>query len=704
MAHRYVLIAALLLLTRGAVGKTTVTAEVGWGERVRPGRWTPITLRMTDSDVRAAEVEVYAPQTGSYGMRVWQHVTLGPAPTTVQLYAPLHPGGWEGPAVTIRDARTHKELAHYPSEAVAPTPYYNTMVDAGSRFVGVSGGRTQLQSLGGQVGDLKLTAGYLEPRLLPRAPIGYDGLDLLVLNRPDLSAITPEQQTAILDWVRGGGSLLLWPGDDPLPADAPLTRALPCRVEGIRDYVLSPEDRERLAPSGRAAGIRGRELVADAAAGGAEEIELFETSPGAAFARRHGLGRIVVVPFDLSQLPFPNAAAAGAVWVPAIRGMGLLPAESGAKPNDSNYYYGADPDLRRELAATGGVQERLGDIPGLGQFGFSYVALVLIGMMVVVGPVDWFVLKKLGRQPWTWVTTSGWIALVTLGAVYAGHALKSGALHYRSATVVDQIDGATVGETSLGLVYSPRTAEYHLDAADSPPGPAADPPAGWWSPASAEQYSRGGLVNDISFHQARGGNPIDPMVINVWNMRVLRGETAAAGTPYLDADLTWQAGADGKPWRITGTVKNLTDRPLANLRLATRFGWAGGGSDPGEVASVVVAQLGPGATAAIDVPCPPRVAAETSGNGHSLYGAQTQELWAATLNLSGRRAARADGLVSGGRWAAVSAECPDPVPPAVLRETGAKERHFKIVRAVVPVAGEPPLAPAGVAPPAGAAN
>src|SRR3712207_9534847 len=69
-------------------------------------------------------------------------------------------------------------------------------------------------------------------------------------------------------------------------------------------------------------------------------------------------------------------------------------------------------------------------------------------------------LKKLGRQPWTWVTTAGWIGLVTVGAVFAGHLIKSGELHYRTVQLVDQVGGETVGEVSLACVYSPRSEEH----------------------------------------------------------------------------------------------------------------------------------------------------------------------------------------------------------------------------------------------------
>jgi hypothetical protein len=53
----------------------------------------------------------------------------------------------------------------------------------------------------------------------------------------------------------------------------------------------------------------------------------------------------------------------------------------------------------REQAAMAQTLNWMGSIPGAGTFGFSYIAAVLIVMMLIVGPVDWIVLKMMGRQP-----------------------------------------------------------------------------------------------------------------------------------------------------------------------------------------------------------------------------------------------------------------------------------------------------------------
>src|SRR5262249_18706100 len=131
-------------------------------------------------------------------------------------------------------------------------------------------------------------------------------------------------------------------------------------------------------------------------------------------------------------------------------------------PNQQKNYYTQNIDVsasRRAMAANR-VMDMLGNVPGLGSFDFFYIALVMCGMMVIVGPIDWIVLKKLGRQPWTWTTTAGWIALITLGAMYIGSMFKSGDLHFRTLRLIDQADGMCIADTDAIGIYSPRTGEY----------------------------------------------------------------------------------------------------------------------------------------------------------------------------------------------------------------------------------------------------
>src|SRR5207248_9801943 len=81
---------------------------------------------------------------------------------------------------------------------------------------------------------------------LPTNPIGYDCLDVLILNAPDLSSLSAEQQQAIADWVRTGGNLLMWPADTPVPESGPPIDLLPCRIGTSAVIELNPEELKKV--------------------------------------------------------------------------------------------------------------------------------------------------------------------------------------------------------------------------------------------------------------------------------------------------------------------------------------------------------------------------------------------------------------------------------------------------------------------------
>ena len=179
------------------------------------------------------------------------------------------------------------------------------------------------------------------------------------------------------------------------------------------------------------------------------------------------------------------------------------------------------PMSKPRTARSTQIADFLGNVPGAGRISFGFIAAILIGMMVIVGPVDWFVLKKLGQQPWTWVTTSGWIALITLCAVYAGHIFKSGTLHYKTLRTVDQVENGVVGISDYVAIYSPRTRTYQLETE----------PDGWWQPAAFNNSRGTSLKLDMDFHQTSEGNTPDEMLVNVWSLRFLRATASRQALP-----------------------------------------------------------------------------------------------------------------------------------------------------------------------------
>ncbi|MEO6436069.1 MAG: hypothetical protein ABIP55_09940 [Tepidisphaeraceae bacterium] len=563
--------AALFLGAAGASAKTAVDVSVGWGDRFRPGRWTPLYVTVSDSTQRQAVVEVYAPTDRRYAMRIREGLAIGPTPVTIPIYVPVSYELNET-SISIHDADSYKRLENV---ILSDQPAFNgaagpQAIGNNQLFIGISGKAGTERLVQSQFQQPNIATSYLAPSRLPATSIGYDMLDVLVLNQPDLGRISVEQQQAIVDWVRSGGLLVMWPGPEPVPASSPLLSILPAAIGENRAYAIGAVPPSEVGLPARFSKLTGRELTSPTA--DAKPIAIFENAAAATTAHRRwvGYGQVMLLPVDVSTLVFNDNGKALAFWRRVLKDVVAIPVAD--KDNNNYYPYGvADPSRAMALRST---MDWISDIPGAGRFGFTYVAGVLLVMMFIVGPVDWFVLKKLGRQPWTWVTMSGWVALVTLGAIYIGHIFKSGEVFFRTASVIDEAGGSRVAAVDVAGIYSPQTTRYNLSLQ----------PESWWRPASEiNPYGASGLQLVLDFHQDYRGNRPTPIVINVWNMRFIEGADHSPAAQTIDAKLRRNGN------RVIGTISNRGELPLSALRVRTQRGMA-----------TIKATLAPGQSTEID--------------------------------------------------------------------------------------------------------
>lgn len=712
-----VLIAGLLVSS--AAPATTLDVKTGWDGNVRNGRWMPIFITASHPKPTQGLIELAVPQRGSYVMQLRQFVALGPQETTVILYAPAAEDYGDPITVVLRDAESGKTLARWPADDADPfSRRFDHTISPQEKLVGVTGSNRRLDTFQ-QYSGIQMRAAPLKQELLPDQVVGYDPLDLLVLNRADLNSIEPSRQQAIADWVRAGGMLLLWPSDEPTPTESPIGRILPARIGAPKDYAFSEKQRRSAGFVDRIKGMMGFELTPTA---DAQPLEMLDADPAGArmtaYARQHGFGRVIVSPVNLNDFYF-NSTSDGTEFHRRVLGrFGDYDPDGGVRS-----YYGHDPATQLQSNAMAELQDHLANVPGAGRFGFSYVVWVVLGMMAVVGPIDWFVLRKLGRQPWTWVTTAGWISLITVGALYIGKVFKSGNLHYRTVTLIDQAGDQVVARTTLAGIYSPQTTEYHLDApstqtdATGKPVPSRQPPAGWWETVSAAYYGGGGMKTDVDFRQTTEGNLPQPMTINVWNMRALRGENLVAGEPLLRADLSVEI-VDGQQ-RLMGTIANLSNRPLAELRVVVgrryvvpigtpvtpaspdiqqnekQTGYRHMVTEPSARARTLLAmpayspRIEPGQTVKVLGELRP-ISSATGRDGNDYYydrlPPKPDSVWAIATGLAGRRSLVVDQAMEANTHAVIYARLAGAPPPAVLRENeGAIEQHETVLRVLTPL-------------------
>src|ERR1051326_318540 len=188
---RWPLLLIFACLPLRANAETLLSAEVGWANHYRMGRWVPVFVTASDPTPRDVILELYAPHDRRNAMRLHEAFTIGPAPITIPLYVPLS-YNLDETTVTLRSATSGRGLADVPladSPMYARPPGSNsadpTPVEATDLFIGLSGLSASERGLEGQFNRQHVTVGWLPQGHLPAVAVGYDALDLLLLNQPD---------------------------------------------------------------------------------------------------------------------------------------------------------------------------------------------------------------------------------------------------------------------------------------------------------------------------------------------------------------------------------------------------------------------------------------------------------------------------------------------------------------------------------------
>jgi hypothetical protein len=446
------------------------------------------------------------------------------------------------------------------------------------------------------------------PRMVPWDWAGFASLDLLILYDPDWELFNAHQLKAIMQWVSNGGKLLIVSGSHPLLPGNPLAQWLPVEIHQARQIELTPNHLSELGLNGSAAEtIVGYSLM-PRKANGLCHMESGVAEPCLFAAGYVDFGRVGVLGFDPAGLSASHQADSDLFWVHCLkelfqdtklespqiqvekktdesipapgnlpfsiggspkmpivqsehspeevlyrdrflleRGIEIIPKDAPEDKNDNRYMY--ETGFARQSANQ--VMEHLYDIPEMRPLSIGWVLLVLVVLAMLLGPVDYILLKRLDRLPLTWLTSAGYILLFTAGAYYGVQALRGGMLQVRAVSVQDGIqDCPTTWRSSYCGLFAPTSDDYQFDQLAKNQ---------WWSGISPEQsniYYRGeAATRNIFCVQQDGGNLPFSLPVNIWSMQCLLSESPADKLPF-----TAEVRREGT--RIAITVTNYSSQPL----------------------------------------------------------------------------------------------------------------------------------------------
>ena len=358
---------------------------------------------------------------------------------------------------------------------------------------------------------------------MPDQWFGYDAVDLAILSTRDDKFITslftdPTYKTrldALLEWVRRGGRLVVSVGKN-----ASIVSQLPTLQELLPGTIKRDDPTSQITklpitwglsrtndPMLQLAGKNGGPfLMANVAPKTDRHCHLLvPPEDGKAADQRptvlqcpFGLGRITMTAIDLDNSPFVEYPARERFWSNLLNEAGAAKAANGSStrnPNQNNPYISDDP----EDGLASNLRGYIDHFEGVPVISFGWVAVFILLYTLLIGPIEYFFLKKvLKRLELTWITFPIIVVTVSAIAYFTAYYIKGNDLKLNKVDIID-IDPASnriYGRMWL-TVFSPRPDNYRIGMT---------PAEGWTDPTN-ESPTTGSFV-DWYGGTRRGGSSI----------------------------------------------------------------------------------------------------------------------------------------------------------------------------------------------------
>jgi len=241
------------------------------------------------------------------------------------------------------------------------------------------------------------------------------------------------------------------------------------------------------------------------------------------------------------------------------------------------------PDNRLALQFTGGAPvdlefgamlgQALSNIPALEVPPAELLVLVIVGYILLIGPISYIVLRRRDRRDLAWVTAPLLVLIFSAGTYGIGWTLKG------SQVIVNEVDiirvaagGDAASVQSYAGVFSPSRSSYDLTVR-------ADALLSAVNNSSFVRLGNGTGNQPAGSYVIEQGNPahLRGLAVSVVGLQAIRSDAVVPYQPDLEVD--WRLDGDA----VTGTIHNGSQHAVDDVAVI------------GQGAGVMVGTLQPGA-------------------------------------------------------------------------------------------------------------
>jgi hypothetical protein len=388
---------------------------------------------------------------------------------------------------------------------------------------------------------------HVDLEALSLDPLEWEGLDVLILNDVDTASLGSQHRQALETWLAHGGHLIVGGGAGAARTVAGVADLLPVAVGGTR----SVDSLWALGVQMRVSVNTGPYAVAEAML---QDGEVLIEQDGLILLARHtyGAGQVDFLAFDAGLNPFVQWSDSTRFWegIVGLRTVGA-----------------------RGLGVRSGYSARdaVNAIPGLEIPSTLQILAFMLVYTLLIGPVNYLVLRKLDRRELAWLTIPLLVCSFTGCAYLTGFQVRGALAIVHRIGVVYVPAGADVGRVSqvMGL-FSPRRTNYDV----------------WVEGASVGQipegdYYGGPAGQALYVVEEADGVTVSDLRVDIGGIEPFVAE-GYADVPTVESALQLVADNLGA-LQLEGTVRNsgitLEDAVLLMGRNGQRLGDVGAGQE-----------------------------------------------------------------------------------------------------------------------------
>jgi hypothetical protein len=352
---------------------------------------------------------------------------------------------------------------------------------------------------------------------LPEQALALRSLNALFIHDVDTATLSPAQREAVRLWVALGGQLIIGGGLNGQRAASGLGDLLPADIGGgVRQADLSPLE-----------ALGAGQLPTDARQGSISELlphpgaEDLSAGAGLIYRVRYGIGSISIAAFDLSQLR--GWVGEPVLWRHAIRSIPLFNPGYGSRTNQTS------------------LIETVLQIPGLGLPSPGILLFFLFGYIIVIGPINYVILRRLRKLEWAWLTVPVIVAAFSGGLYLVGFGLRGSQSQLNQVTIIQGVENQQQAlATGFVALFSPSRSNYTVSF---PPATLLHETRGWDNVTS----------QTAPVVISESGAELRDLLVDIASVQTLVAETPVdLASPVASQIQTGQSGPQGEIRNTSG--------------------------------------------------------------------------------------------------------------------------------------------------------